>query len=71
MYLIQNTSLYTFLYLFLLILVGHQCDYVNGDIINQLKFHPYPIYLPLPTLQIHMGKVHWHMIFFGHEANLF
>lgn len=48
--------MYFLKYLFSLILVGHQCDYVNGGIIHQLKFHTYPIYLPLPTLQIHMRK---------------
>lgn len=40
--------MYFLKYLFSLILVGHQCDYVNGDIINQLKFLPLS-FIPPPS----------------------
>lgn len=57
--------MYFLKYLFSLILVGHQCDYVNGGIIDQLSHIP-----PPSDFANTYEEVHWRMIF-GYEANLF
>lgn len=62
--------MYFLKYLFSLILVGHQCDYVNGGIIDQLEVSHLSHIPPPSDFANTYEEVHWRMIF-GYEANLF